>query len=237
VLTIQPRFIDFKKADWVLDLGCGEGRHSLGLQSISQKLAVHCIGLDASARDLQTAQTRRNDMFSATDSPAPVFIQGDGHQLPFAEHSFDHLICSEVLEHIEKLDSFLKEITRVLKPGGTLIVSVPRAWPEKICWRLESEYHQVEGGHVRIFNGRKLRKQLEAMGFCCTRQHGAHALHVPYWWLRCLFWQRGEQFAPVRLYHRFLVWDLFQKPRITQWLEKCLNPWLGKSLVMYFKKH
>ena len=65
-------------------------------------------------------------------------------------------------------------------------------------------------------------------------RHWAHSLHVPYWWLRCLFWDTGEDAKLVRGYHRFLVWDLMQKPPITRFLDRLLNPLMGKSIVMYF---
>jgi len=130
----------------------------------------------------------------------------------------------------------LGEAKRVLAPGGILAVSVPRAWPERICWWLSRAYHEVEGGHIRIFRATKLREDIERLGFTRFFQHGAHALHVPYWWLRCLFWNRGADFAPVRWYHRLLVWDLMCRPRLTRLLDTLLNPLLGKSVVFYFSK-
>jgi hypothetical protein len=124
----------------------------------------------------------------------------------------------------------------VLAPGGLLAVSVPRAWPERICWWLSSAYHQVEGGHIRIFQEPVLRQTIEQLGFTQFLRHGAHALHVPYWWLRCAFWKKGADFAPVRWYHRLLVWDLMSRPRLTRLLDTLLNPFMGKSIVLYFSK-
>ena len=81
-----------------------------------------------------------------------------------------------------------------------------------------------------------LRRQIIARGFVFRLRHWAHALHVPYWWLRCLFWRNGANFAPVRWYHRLLVWDLLQRPRLTRSLDALLNPIMGKSVVLYFIK-
>lgn len=236
MLTLDPEKIPLQPGETVVDLGCGEGRHALGLYFLHNHTAVHFIALDLNLRDLETAAERQREFTSANTCANLTFIHGNGFDLPFANHSIDHLICSEVLEHIVDYHLVLDEIYRVLKPGGTLCISVPRAWPEKICWLLENAYYQVEGGHVRIFNGRKLKQQILHYGYEFTHHHWAHALHVPYWWLRCLFWNRGDAFFPVRLYHRFLLWDLFQKPWLTRALDRLLNPVMGKSLVFYFRK-
>ncbi len=157
-------------------------------------------------------------------------------RLPFPDACFDKLICSEVLEHIADYRGALREIERVLRPGGLLCASVPRRWPERVCWRLSEEYRRVPGGHVRIFRARELRGQIEALGFQHYRRHWAHALHTPFWWLQCLFWATREENPLVRLYHRLLVWDLMRRPWPTRVAERLLNPLLGKSVVMYFRK-
>ena len=155
---------------------------------------------------------------------------------PFADHTFDKVICSEVLEHIPDYAGALTEIQRVLKPGGLFCASVPRSWPEKICWFFSDAYHQVEGGHLRIFKARELKGQIESLGFTSFHRHWAHALHSPFWWLKCVFWNSQDENWLIKQYHRFLVWDLMDRPLFTRTLEKLLNPIMGKSVVMYFKK-
>jgi len=66
--------------------------------------------------------------------------------------------------------------------------------------------------------------------------HHAHALHSPYWWLKCALGIENEQAAPVRLYHKLLVWDIMKAPRLTRVSEALLNPLLGKSFVVYAVK-
>ena len=167
-------------------------------------------------------------------------VQGDGARLPFGDAAFDRVIASEVLEHVPDDQAACAELARVLKPGGRLAVTVPAWWPEKICWMLSEDYHApaAAGGHVRIYRKRRLAWRLAAAGLAPGRSHRAHALHSPYWWLRCAVGPNravGES-RPVRVYHRLLEWDIVKQPRLTRTVERALNPVLGKSLVLYATK-
>ena len=233
MLTVDFKTFDLSPGLYCLDVGCGEGRHTL---SAYLEPGVVSVGIDLGYADLQRARGRIDDMTDYHPQGQVAFMQGDATQLPFPDQFFDRVICSEVLEHVPNFLAVLAELYRVLKPGGRLCVSVPRAWPERICWWLSSAYHNTPRGHIRIFNAGFLRREIARFGLDCYRQHGAHALHVPYWWLRCLFWRAGEKQPIVAAYHRLLVWDLLHKPVITRWVDKLCNPWLGKSLVLYFTK-
>lgn len=167
-------------------------------------------------------------------------VQGDGARLPFGDAAFDRVIASEVLEHVPDDQAACAELARVLKPGGRLAVTVPAWWPEKVCWMLSDDYHApaAAGGHVRIYRKRRLAWRLAAAGLAPGRSHRAHALHSPYWWLRCAVGPNravGES-RPVRAYHRLLEWDIVKQPRLTRTIERALNPVLGKSLVLYAAK-
>ncbi len=234
--TIRVTTLPLAKGACVIDLGAGEGRHSHALGFYRPDLHIYAV--DLMAGNLACGKEKGEAFFAACGlAPQLMYCQANGLQLPFADASIDCLICSEVLEHVEDYIGLIAEAYRVLKPGGYFAVSVPRAWPERLCWWLSPAYHQVEGGHIRIFDARALASDISAMGFACQARYAAHALHVPYWWLRCLFGSQGENAWPCRLYHRFLVWDLLTKPRITRWLEACLNPVFGKSCVWHFVKH
>ncbi len=230
--------IDFKKmqlrhGDRILDVGCGEGRHTIGAYLAAN---VTAIGVDLCEKDLETARQRARDFEDTDNANKSIHFQAcNALELPFEDDSFDKVICSEVLEHIPDYQGVLREINRVLKPNGLLAVSVPRAWPEEICWKLSKPYRQVEGGHIRIFNSTQLQHDVEDFGWKRYARHWAHALHSPFWWLKC--WKWGDDDALlVRWYHKLLVWDLMKRPWLTRALEWLLNPVMGKSVVMYFER-
>jgi len=232
--TINFDKLNINAGDTVLDIGCGEGRHSIGLYVDRE---VNAIGIDLSMEDMKTAKNRIKDFsISETNTSSCAFGAGDIKSLPFEDNVYDAVICSEVLEHLESLDDAVSEIVRVLKPGGVLAVSVPRFIPELICWKLSSEYSKTPGGHVRIFRHKNLKQLILKESVSYTSFHWAHALHSPYWWLKCIFWGREKEHWLVIKYHQFLVWDLMHNPLLTRFLEAVLKPFIGKSLVMYFVK-
>lgn len=232
--TVDFTYLPLAKGDVVLDLGCGEGRHVIAAY-LEQDIVS--IGVDLNLKDL-IATREKFKPFEQADNPVKSFglASANALSLPFADHTFDKVICSEVLEHIPDYAAALAELNRVLKPGGLFCTSVPRAWPERICWFFSDAYYKVEGGHVRIFDARQLSSEIESLGFNAFQRHWAHALHAPFWWLKCLFWQTQNKNWLIKQYHRLLVWDLMQRPWVTRFLEQCLNPVMGKSVVMYFVK-
>jgi SAM-dependent methyltransferase len=157
-------------------------------------------------------------------------------QLPFADATFDHVIASEVLEHIPLDEAAMAEIARVVKPGGTVAVTVPRTGQEIVCWALSRDYHDTPGGHVRIYRRRQITDRLRRAGLRPLGVGFAHALHTPYWWLRCLVGPRNESNVFVRAYKSFLEWDIMTGPALVRATEHLLNPVLGKSLVVYLAK-
>lgn len=236
MLTARFRYLALKPGDRVLDLGCGEGRHAHGLHVLG---GLDVVGVDLDEASLQKA---RDGLASLPPRPEgdpgrTEFLTGDATRLDFADGSFDAVICSEVLEHLPDYDAALREIRRVLRPHGRLCISVPHAWPERLCWRLAPPpdgYPFQPGGHIRILDEVDLRYSVEQHGFRLFRRHHAHALHTPYWWLKCALWARREEHPLIRAYHRFLVWDLMKRPWLTRGMEAVLRPALGKSLVLYF---
>ena len=233
MLTVNLDKLGLAPDQICLDVGCGEGRHTLAAYLLDGVLAV---GVDLCKQDLATAKGRIEDMHLHGPGGMVGFAAGDATALPVASGTVDVVIASEILEHIPNYLSVLEEAMRVLKPGGRLCVSVPRQWPEWICWQLSEGYRTTPGGHIRIFDSTHLCREIQRQGFTYVDRGSAHALHAPYWWLKCLFWKREREPWVVRAYHRLLVWDLTRRPWVTRMFDALLNPILGKSIVLYFIK-
>lgn len=235
MLTFDFDRLNIQPGDRIIDIGCGEGRHTI---KACQQQDTICVGADYGFDPLVETRNKLNFHKSINDlnCRSVDLSRMDATRLPFKDNSFDVVICSEVLEHIPEDKQAMSELVRIVKPGKTLAVSVPRFLPEKICWALSDEYFNANMGHVRIYKKEALVKALESFGLQNTGYHHAHSLHAPYWWLKCFVGPtRTDSFA-VNLYHRFLVWDLMEKPKLTNVLDRFLNPFIGKSLALYFKK-
>lgn len=235
MITIDFHSLSIREHTRILDIGCGSGRHTAAAYDLCKGSV---IGADPNFKDLQEARERLNlhARWTPRHTGAWSLAAADICCLPFGNGSFDLVICSEVLEHIADYRQAVQESIRVLRPGGALVVSVPRRWPETVCWALSRQYRQTPGGHVRIFKVRNLIRRVQSEGLILWRTHFAHSLHSPYWWLKCLLGIDRHDLWPVKTYQRLLTWDMMQKPRLTRRIENWLNPVLGKSIVLYFRK-
>ena len=216
-------------------MGCGGGRHAYAVY----RRGADVVALDRSATDLAEVEQMFAAMRLAGEAPAgarAAAVRGDAYALPFADGAFDAVVAAEVLEHLPQDEAAMAELVRVLRPGGQLAVTVPRWGPEQLCWALSDAYHEVEGGHVRIYRGDELTGRLVRAGLQAVGSGHTHALHAPYWWLRCAVGVDDADHALVRAYHRFLVWDMVRAPLLTRALARLLDPLIGKSLVVYLRK-
>jgi len=238
VLTADYGRLGLAPGDRVLDLGCGGGRHAF---EVVKRGAV-AVALDLDALELKQVRAVLGGMIDAGEVPADgdgVAVCGSALALPFPDASFDRVIASEVFEHIDDDIGAARELARVLKPGGTLAVTVPRFGPEVGCWLLSDDYHAPNqvGGHVRIYRERTLRARLASTGLQPYDRHHAHGLHSPYWWLRCAVGVRdADRNRLVRRYHDVLVREMTDPTPSIRLAERVLQPVIGKSLVVYARR-
>ena len=235
MITVDLHHLPLNRDDIALDIGCGSGRHTAALYDLDCCMAM---GADANLDDLTQARSKlawHNDYFPHKTGRWSL-LGADITCLPFKDGSIDLVICCEVLEHIEEDETSIRECIRVLKPGKHLVVSIPRRWPETVCWALSRQYRTTKGGHLRIYHAHRLIDRIQSSGVILWKSHYAHSLHAPFWWLKCLVGPERQNCWPVNQYHRFLTWDLMDKPKLTRWLESVFNPVMGKSIVLYFKK-
>jgi ubiquinone/menaquinone biosynthesis C-methylase UbiE len=235
MLTVDFSMLNLRPGSRLLDAGCGQGRH---LGEAFRRAGINVVGIDRNHEDAVKAANllRLMEHEGEGGKGSWAVCRGDVTSLPFADHAFDVVICSEVLEHVPEDAKAIHEVIRVLKKGELLVVSVPRFFPERICWMLSKRYRTEPGGHIRIYKRHQLVNLLEKAGLTCIATAWAHALHSPYWWLKCLVGLDNKESWLVRLYHRFLVWDIVKRPWFTKTLDRLLNPLIAKSCVLYLTK-
>lgn len=235
MLTVDFTKFPLLPGDRVLDLGCGAGRHAFE----AYRRGARLVAADLDQKELPPVSGMFRAMGTEGEARPPAAataVSADATCLPFPDDAFDAVIAAEILEHIPDDSAAFNEIARVVRPGGTVAVTVPAWLPERICWALSRQYHEVPGGHVRIFTRAELTSKLAAVGLTPTGSHRAHGLHSAYWWLKCAIGVDNDEHPAVRVYHRLLVWDIMRKPPLTRLAEAALNPLIGKSLVIYARK-
>ncbi|MEU0314191.1 class I SAM-dependent methyltransferase [Nocardioides sp. NPDC006273] len=243
MLTVDFDRLGLQPGERVLDMGAGGGRHAFEMY----RRGADVIAFDQDADEL----AKVGEWFFAMREEVPEGAnaevkEGDALSLPFADGEFDRIVAAEVLEHIHHDVDAIKELVRVLRPGGTLAISVPRWLPEVVNWKLSEEYHNTAGGHIRIYTDHELIDKVtkagrpndgtpgEAMIF--EGKSYAHGLHAPYWWLKSAVGVENDKNVLVKAYHQILVWEIMKNPLPLRLAGKVLDPVIGKSMVLYFRK-
>lgn len=235
MLTVDFDRLGVSPGSTLIDVGCGAGRHSFE----AFRRGADVVAFDQDVEELNNVDAILQAMQQQGEAPATAIaeaVKGDALDLPYDDGAFDFVIASEILEHVPADEAAIDELVRVLKPGGRLAVTVPRWLPEKVCWILSDEYHANEGGHVRIYRADELLDKIVARGLRFDQRHHAHALHSPFWWLKCAVGVDKPNHPAVTAYHEMLVWDMMSQPWLTRSAESLLNPLIGKSVALYFDK-
>lgn len=174
-LSIQPSLLPTGASSRVIDVGCGDGRHLLE----AVKRGCLAVGVDYERGALLQARARlagyRCDLLLA-----------DAAGLPFRAEAFDAVICTETLEHLPDDRGAISEISRLLRPGGTLLGAVPSHFTELMYWRLSAGYRNAPGGHVRIYRPRELFARLQRAGLAPADMRYVHFVDSVVWLRYCL---------------------------------------------------
>jgi SAM-dependent methyltransferase len=230
LLTVDLARLEVGPGQLLLDAGCGEGRHCFG----ALERGARVVGLDLDRDSLRRAAGALR--FRARELGAlGAMLCGDAFHLPFADASFDRVICAEVMEHVHDYRAAARELARVVRPGGRVAVTIPTATSEELYLRLGDHYFESPGGHIRIFRPRELARGLRAAGLETEGVGFAHAFHTPYWMLRsAVGLPDADRFALVRAYRLFLI-RATTSPLLAR-LERLLNFVCPKSLILYARK-
>src|SRR3989338_3593108 len=160
--------LDINNSDSILDCGCGDG---LYLKIIKELSVAAVSGFDLNSESLRLAQGYTKDM------NVPL-VQGRIGDLPYKDNSFGKIFSTEVLEHVEDDLGALKEILRILKPGGRLIITVPNHnypffW-DPVNWTLEHCLgERIKSGfwagiwnmHLRLYYREEIESLIRQAGF------------------------------------------------------------------------
>lgn len=150
-----------RPSDTVLDCACGLGYGSAMLASLSK--GRHFIAVDLEERAVTYAR------HNFADSYGIDYRQGNAEDLSFLpDATVDSLVSFETLEHVPDFNLFLKEASRVIKPDGRIIVSVPNRWEDE-TGKDPNPYH------FHVFDYAKTRASLEAHGFTVEARYAQSA--------------------------------------------------------------
>lgn len=205
-----------EEAPTVLDLGCGTGAVLGELASWAEP-----VGLDMSALALGFCRKRGIKRLAI----------GDGTSMPFEASVFDAMIGLDVFEHIERDDAAFAEAFRVLRPGGSLVLSVP-------AFRFLWGPHDVALHHFRRYTRREVIERLRAAGFLIERCSYSVFLLFPLIVLWRLVEKRKKGPAKASLIglpdwaNRFLIALQAVEAWVTRWIDL---PW-GSSVVAVARK-
>jgi SAM-dependent methyltransferase len=141
----------------ILDAGCGSGRNMVEL---ARRGSV--TGIELSETSVQLARERG----------AGEVVQGSVTEMPFADDGFELAVCLDVIEHLEDDHAALRELRRVIVPGGPLLVTVPAyQW----LWSGHDEVNH----HFRRYTDRTLRRAAEQSGWQQARSTHFNSLLLP----------------------------------------------------------
>lgn len=232
--AIDPQKLDLAPDARLLDVGCGTGRHLLELTRFPGFL----IGLDTSREDLRTMGCLIELSAREGHVVAGVHIvQGTGERLPFADGLFDHVICTETLEHIPDDQAMLRELMRVLRPGGVLVISVPDEYSERLLWRLSPRYRNTPGGHIRIYRRKAIARLLRESGAEPFAVQFRQSLETMRWLAHSVIDREWGKLGRVSQGIRWLLdTPSHRNWRILAWCDVLGNFVLPKSIVLYTRK-
>jgi SAM-dependent methyltransferase len=232
--AVDLDLLRLRDGDLVLDMGSGTGRHVLA----ACLRPCRVVGLDSDLEGLALTGRYVNLITSwGVVKASATLTLGWCDRLPFAGGSFDRIVCTEVLEHIPDDLAAIREIVRVLRPGGTVAVSVPDQLAESIIWRLSRQYRNIPGGHVRVYGRREIAGKLKDAGLRLYAIRFRHAFETLYWLARTgprgRFWEShpcAESFREFLGSRRALDSKFFCR------LEEAANYVFPKSIVFYGRK-
>lgn len=149
-----------KKSGNVLELGCGAGQFIRAIKN--KRPDINCYGCDISKTAIEEANKIGGGI---------KYDVSEENNLPYEDNFFDSVLIFDVLEHVENPDIILKEVNRILKPGGMFFAYVPSEGDFLSLWfwlrklGLGKDLTRKYAGHIQYFSRKSLRKLFLANNF------------------------------------------------------------------------
>lgn len=153
----------------VLDVGCGRG--VLLAELADRGFEVHGVERSAAAA-------------AGADPRARIRIASDLAEVAHPADSFDAVLIWHVLEHLRDPVASVREIHRILRPGGKLVVAVPNFSSLQARWAGAAWFHLDLPRHVFHFSLAALRRLLVQSGFACESEHHFSLRQNPFGWIQ-----------------------------------------------------
>jgi glycosyltransferase involved in cell wall biosynthesis/SAM-dependent methyltransferase len=231
IAHIDLERLRIKRESRVLDLGCGAGQFTIpmlehGYQSV-------CVDLDAPRLSEVTAACDEKGLPSSA-------LRADATNLPCQTASFDSVVCREMIEHIHQPGRVIEEIRRVLKPEGSLCVTVPSAHTEHYFQWVESRWLEM-AGHVNVFTRKSMCELLETHGFRVVEIRGRNCFYSFFWFIHTLAGTTHDGTGRIQDHFQlanrvFAAWARLGSGRLKRAIERGGNFLVPKSYVYYCER-
>lgn len=233
MLTVDFDRLGVKPKDLMLDAGCGEGRHSF--ECFARGAMVWSMDMDMDS----VRKARYTLVYMLRNNQVPegggfLVHLGDALNLPFKDETFNRIICSEVMEHVSDDDQACRELSRVLKKGGTIAITIPTYISELAYDTLTYEYFTSPGGHVRKYFPKKISSIMRKNGLEIYNIGFKHSFHTIYWLIRCVVGLHLDTHPITKLYRSFLTYTM--SSGFMERMETFFDNFFPKSLVLYAVK-
>lgn len=226
MLTVDFDLLDIQPGHKALDAGCGLGRHS----GEFLRRGAHVMSMDL---DMDSLQGTRK-LLSGISNEDFCVHSGDALKMPFRDNTFDRIICSEVMEHVSDENQAGSELSRILKPGGLIAITVPTTFSEVMYFLLTYEYFTSPGGHVRIFTPGGLAEIMRKNKLSIYGIRYKHSFHTIWWAIRSVVGLHNEDQWFTRTYRTFLTMGLFSP--LMRKIESFFDWFFPKSVILYARK-
>lgn len=223
---------DVAVGDQVVDIGCGEGPFDILLT----KAGINVTGVEP-----ESYLRKRFTKWAAHTGPGTAtVVDGTAEKLPFADGTIRRIIITEVLEHVADPAISLREMYRVLEPGGVACISVPTSHTERIYWRLHPGYEK-NSTHLRIFTKQQLLGDITAAGFTIRHVEGRNFAAALLWVGHALLRSNSDHAGVItqnlwlnRLSDR--CWRVLRAIRLEGVFNRIGNKLFPKSWYVYCEK-